>query len=834
MKNILYLFTIVLTLLVTIGCSSNDESSVATTCDIEAPAVRSEASPNTDLQKGTTETTIGLHTDKDAVCRYTMLPDQDFNTMTETFSTTAAKDHEQLINGLVDSNTYKYYVRCKTTSGKINNDDFLVSFAIGLSPDNIAPTPPSELNITATSSSKLHLVWKASFDAVGVQGYHIYRCKGSGCIPTLLVATKQETSYDDTGLDTATIYLYKLNAFDAADNNSSYVTDNATTAPLPDPNAPVALEDNITTFVDHAVTFNILTNDIDTDLDTASVDLNLSVAGIQNTLIDTYTNVWSVNSQGDMTFLPAFDFVGNVSISYVVSDLQGHLSNTATVNMVVTPSVNTTAIYVSVTDAHANDDGSCGIAPYMIGSSEYPCLSITQGLLQADSLGRDKVLVAAGEYKEQVILSDNIDLLGGYDAKTWQRDIDREVTSITGDPLKNKTVIADVITQQTRLEGFSINGVDTNQAGENTYALWVQNSGSNLVIQSNRISGGSALAGNSGIDGVNGSDGDPGADGENSFNSNVMAEAECHALSQTPGNQGPLGNGGSSFSSAGGDGAGAQCPNNNDQQPSGANGVGLMAGTGGIGGYDIYTNTGCSSFLTGGFEHEASTGVDGTDGSPGVGGTGCTDVVGDVTNGEWVIQNGTNGTDGTHGSGGGGGGAGGGLDDNQGCGFNDSLGGSGGGGGGGGAAGQGGQSGQSGAGSFAVFITFTVTTGSFPTLHDNRITNGNGGDGGNGGFSGRGGNGGDGGLAGLAEGGALTGNGGNGGSGSKGGDGGGGGAGCGGSSYGIYIYNNNSNPDYTLNTFLGGGFGGEGGHGGLSMTNDGADGVDGITANTNY
>ena len=795
------------------------------------PAVRSDASPNAVIVEGTTEVTIGLHTDKNATCRYATLPEQNYDVMTETFSSTGAQEHSQHLSALESGKTYIYYVRCKDAAGVTNNDDYLIFFSIASTTDSTAPTAPSQLNITAVSSSTTHLAWKASYDAVGVQGYRLYRCKGSGCSPTQLLVTQQETSYDDTALDAETTYVYKLNAFDAADNNSSYVQNNVTTLALPDPNAPVAVEDNATTSVDQAVSFNILTNDIDTDLDTASVDLNLAAAGVQNTLVDSDSNVWSVNSQGVMTFIPASNFVGNATISYIVGDLQGHLSNLALVHVTVSPAIDPTAIYVSGSDAHSIDDGSCGLSPYITGGSDYPCLTVTQGIAQAISTGRDKVLVAAGNYREQVTIHNSIDLLGGYDPLTWQREIERQTTSITGDPSQNKTMIADSITQQTRIEGFSINGTD--QSLGSTYALWINDSDSHFTLVSNQISGGNAAAGSPGSDGPDGMDGTSGVDGQDAFNSGTANHAECINSAATPGNQGTAGDGGDGI--AGGNGGAAQCPNNNDQQPPGANGTGATPGSGGIGGYDIQTNSDCTTYATGGYERDAIDGTDGADGSSGAGGTGCLSPGGSVSNGEWSLASGTNGQNGTDGNGGGGGGAGGGIDDNDGCGTTDILGGSGGGGGGGGRAGMGGNAGGSGGGSFAVFITFSTSSSSFPTLLGNTIKNGDGGNGGNGGFGGHGGQGAAGGQSGLADSSGLSGNGGAGGAGGNGGHGGGGGGGCGGVSYGVYIHNNSVDPDYTQNnTLLGKGSGGQAGRGGLSLGSNGQNGTAGITADTNY
>jgi hypothetical protein len=56
---------------------------------------------------------------------------------------------------------------------------------------------------------------------VGVTGYRIYRCQGSGCTPSVHVATSATNSYPDTGLSPSTAYTYAVSAYDAANKNSS-------------------------------------------------------------------------------------------------------------------------------------------------------------------------------------------------------------------------------------------------------------------------------------------------------------------------------------------------------------------------------------------------------------------------------------------------------------------------------------------------------------------------------------------------------------------------------------------------------------------------------------
>ncbi len=88
--------------------------------------------------------------------------------------------------------------------------------------DTIPPSTPTNLTANAISSSQINLSWTASTDNVGVTGYRIYRCQGSGCTPTTQVATSPTNSYQNTGLAASTTYRYCVQAYDAAGNLSSY------------------------------------------------------------------------------------------------------------------------------------------------------------------------------------------------------------------------------------------------------------------------------------------------------------------------------------------------------------------------------------------------------------------------------------------------------------------------------------------------------------------------------------------------------------------------------------------------------------------------------------
>ena len=83
--------------------------------------------------------------------------------------------------------------------------------------DNTAPSIPSSLTATATSSTEIDLSWTASTDNVGVAGYQVFR-------NSTQIATSTQTTYADQGLSASTPYTYVVKAFDGAGNVSASST----------------------------------------------------------------------------------------------------------------------------------------------------------------------------------------------------------------------------------------------------------------------------------------------------------------------------------------------------------------------------------------------------------------------------------------------------------------------------------------------------------------------------------------------------------------------------------------------------------------------------------
>ncbi len=86
------------------------------------------------------------------------------------------------------------------------------------------PTVPATLTATVISSTQINLSWAASSDVVGVTGYLIERCSGTGCSNFGQIANGTATSYSDTGLTPSSSYTYRVRAVNAGNNVSDYST----------------------------------------------------------------------------------------------------------------------------------------------------------------------------------------------------------------------------------------------------------------------------------------------------------------------------------------------------------------------------------------------------------------------------------------------------------------------------------------------------------------------------------------------------------------------------------------------------------------------------------
>jgi len=105
-------------------------TNLAGIADTTAP-VRQNGLPDGGLQPGTTQTTISLQTNENAVCRYALTAGVSFAAMQNVFTTTGGLSHSRTINGLANGTNYSFFVRCQDSSGNTNTDDYVIDFKVG-------------------------------------------------------------------------------------------------------------------------------------------------------------------------------------------------------------------------------------------------------------------------------------------------------------------------------------------------------------------------------------------------------------------------------------------------------------------------------------------------------------------------------------------------------------------------------------------------------------------------------------------------------------------------------------------------------------------------------
>jgi hypothetical protein len=524
------------------------------------------------------------------------------------------------------------------------------------------------------------------------------------------------------------------------------------------------------------------------------------------------------------------------------------------------------AIFVSISGDDSNS-----------GTQQSPVRTIAVGLLLAQQQKKRDIYLTGGTFAESVTVVQGIGIYGGYSEDFSNRDTAtfESVIAGTGSGAAPGSVNAmnlpasSATLMPTVLNGLTIQGPIVTVPGKASYALYLRDCGSNLVVSQCWILGGVGGAGDGSESGKHGENGVAGEYGQDSHETSPP----CTSSDIDPGGVGAIHFCGE-VNTSGGTGGSNNCPDYNvnagpqmcppePEQPNAVDTVGQPGqpgqageGAGGDPGHDSlitgiwdgeicqFKNKNCFSCKITLSDFDGKDGMPGEMGADGAPGNGCTQFMGVVQEGLWYGLPGGIGKAGKHGGGGGGGGAGGGVEthacSSQIVGAND-VGGSGGGGGSGGCGGNGGDGGHSGGAAFSVFMVWTQAVTSVPQIVDNQVKpglggkGGDGGPGGTGGFAGSGGKGGSNGTGDPKT--WCAHEGGYGGMGGHGGGGGGGGGGCGGPAVAFYASGVEPGQLATLkdaNKVLGGGDGGAGGAGGPSKGNNGQPGSKGAVMSINF
>jgi chitodextrinase len=137
--------------------------------------------------------------------------------------------------GLTASTSYSYRVRATDSAGNLGPYSAVASATTQAVTDTQSPSAPGTPVLTVISSGQINLTWAAAIDNVGVTGYFVERCGGSGCSAFAQVSAPTTTSFNDTGLAASTSYSYRVRATDAASNLGPYsaTASAATATPAP-------------------------------------------------------------------------------------------------------------------------------------------------------------------------------------------------------------------------------------------------------------------------------------------------------------------------------------------------------------------------------------------------------------------------------------------------------------------------------------------------------------------------------------------------------------------------------------------------------------------------
>ncbi len=131
--------------------------------------------------------------------------------------------------------SYSYSVRAFDASGNVSTESESVLVSV---PDTTAPSVPTNLAVTAKTSTSIALLWDESSDNVAVTGYTVYR-------DGLPLASIGGTTYTDDGLATGVEYIYTVAAFDAAGNESVHsvpLAVSTNSAPVADAGEDIVVE----------------------------------------------------------------------------------------------------------------------------------------------------------------------------------------------------------------------------------------------------------------------------------------------------------------------------------------------------------------------------------------------------------------------------------------------------------------------------------------------------------------------------------------------------------------------------------------------------------------
>jgi streptogramin lyase len=206
------------------GDSANSNTASATT---QAPATVAPAAPSnlTAAAASTSEIDLTWSDNSSSETGFKVESSLDGTTW-NLLATTAANATSYQSTGLNPATTYQYRVRATNAAGDSANSN-----TASATTAQAVPAAPGNLTATAVSTSQINLTWSES--STNATGFKVEMSQNGSTWTLLTTTAAGVTSYQVTGLNTATTYQFRVRATSAVGDsaNSSVVT--ATTLPVP-------------------------------------------------------------------------------------------------------------------------------------------------------------------------------------------------------------------------------------------------------------------------------------------------------------------------------------------------------------------------------------------------------------------------------------------------------------------------------------------------------------------------------------------------------------------------------------------------------------------------
>jgi chitodextrinase len=124
--------------------------------------------------------------------------------------------------GLLADTTYSYMVRAYDSSGNVSDPSNIYAVTTIPASETVPPTVPQSLVATILSETKVQLTWTGSTDTggSGLVGYIVERSLDGAAFSSIV--TLPTTTYENSGLTPATMYWYRVQAYDNSGNQSGY------------------------------------------------------------------------------------------------------------------------------------------------------------------------------------------------------------------------------------------------------------------------------------------------------------------------------------------------------------------------------------------------------------------------------------------------------------------------------------------------------------------------------------------------------------------------------------------------------------------------------------